>query len=264
MQEKESKIRVSHGWPFPTLFIRVNGIRDPNMAVQQTQNKNNRTRFVFVALTVLVFGLVIFNAYILTAPAKPVMETGVHFKGSVTILVKDPDGKIVSQTKNDTIFTGSYDFLMCVLFNDPVGCSSATNFGMMLTRQTTVTTTATLPLMGGGSFPLSPFIMDGIGLSANAVTAQGCSGLIIGNGLDAANSATSHTIQTNSILLTESWTFSGGTQAIQSVCLFPVTTSSAGIPSAALITSAAFAWETFATQTLTTGQSITVQWTFSF
>lgn len=227
------------------------------------QEKPNRTRFVIVALTILVLGLLIANGYLLSTPAQKA-QTGFNLKGIVTVLVKDANGKLVSQTKNDTINTNTFDYLACVVFNSPEGCTAALGYGMMVTDVTTVTTTATLPL--AFSFPVDPFVMTGMGLSSNIVTTAGCSGLLTTNGLAANNSAESHTVNTNSILLTQSWTFTGGSQSIQSVCLFPFAIKffTGAAASTVLISSLAFAWETFSPQTLTTGQSITIQWTFSF
>lgn len=223
--------------------------------------------FSYTALTVIALLAIANVAIISEYSGGHSYNESAKLRGVVQVFVKDSNGLIVSQTRNDTIFSGSYDFLVCALWNDVSGFGQAVTFAMMYTVITTITTTITLPQLQNG-YAVSPWIMNGVALSSNSVTTAACSGLLVGNGLSAKTATTSHTVQSNSILLTASFTYTGGSQAIQSVCLLPTGTPAAGgaayCPCNPLITSQAFAWETFSSQTLTNGQSITVQWTFSF
>lgn len=180
----------------------------------------------------------------------------IHLHGSVVITVKDPNGTVVSQVQNDTIYAVSYDYLICYLWN--VGCSNVAGLDFPIT---TITTTATIT-------SIMPFntVWMGLGLSPTAQSVGSCTNIINANGLTPmVAGTTSHALGSNSILLSQTWTATGS-QNVQAVCLLPATTSVfiSAFSSTVTGTGTDFASENFSLQSLTNGQSITIQWTFSF
>lgn len=226
--------------------------------------KLSKNRIIISVLTIIVIILVIVNVSLVLQPTA--VNSKLPMKGVITVKVVNPDGSIAKIVKNDTIFVGTYDNIMCALFFDVTACGSASGYNMFSQNLTTLTTTIILPISGGNG-PQPPFIMTGIALSSSVVTSSGCAGLLSASGLAATPASTSHTANTNSIVLTASFTYTGASQTIQSVCLLPKSTGAAlgrGQAGGVITASAAFAWETFSTVTLTTGQSISISWTFSF
>jgi hypothetical protein len=223
----------------------------------------------FVFAVILVLGIA--NVAILSAyySNQNLSTNYPAMKGTVQVFVKDAAGKIVSETKSDTIYSNSYDYIMCALFYDSSACAASgiLNNGMWPTAATTVTTTAVLPIR-----PV--YTLTAIALSNAVVGTSGCNGFISsGNGLAPSVATTTHTAATNSIVLTDSWTYTGASVTIYSVCLTeasyqnPSSVCVFGTGSGACAAGSVplvAASETFTGQTLTTGQSISVAWTLSF
>ena len=182
--------------------------------------------------------------------------------GLVTVTVTNPDGTVVSQTKQDAITTLSYDYIACLVWG--AGCSTANSGGggcYIFPCGTTITTTATI-----SSYLAFNTYAVGIGLSTASQTGSACNGLITTSGLSATVASVSHSTSNNSpiVTLTASWT-STGSISPQAVCLLPATTNAnvAAFSNAISQTGFDMAYENFSAQSLTSGQSISVTWSFN-
>lgn len=191
------------------------------------------------------------------------LKSGFSLYGVATISVSDPNGTIVSQTRADAISSAANDYLACVLFNNNCNGSSGGAESSLLFPSTTITTTATIT---NAQFYLASLV--GIALSTATVTNAGCSGVQTSNGLAPSVAGASYSSSGGTVTLSNSWTFTGSSVTITSVCLVsamgPEAPSQFGTtvinPSSDMTD---YAYESFTGQTLTEGQSISISWTFT-
>lgn len=206
--------------------------------MQKIKKNLSKTNITLIAIIVsLITMIIVSNTY----NSSPINDN-FGIKGYVTVRI---NGHVVTQ--NDAIYSGAYNYIMCDVYYNLGACTAA---GIILT--TTVTTTETLPVI---NFPLT-----GLVLSSVTQTNFACNGQISGSGLSGQVATQSYSISTNQIVLSASWTATSTINAINSICLFPVS------PPSTLITAIpAIAYENFVSQqSLSSGQSISVSWTFSF
>jgi hypothetical protein len=189
------------------------------------------------------------------------LNDSARLTGTVLVQVKDQNGTVVSQTKQDAITSISYDYIACLVWGTGCTLSDNTNCNVFPCGTTyTIATTITSML------PINTQLV-GLILSTGTQTSNTCVSGQSTNGLAPLVASTSHSggVNTPIITLTGSWTYTGTSVTITSVCLAPATTNAffTQFPNAVSQISSAMAYENFAGQTLSSGQSITITWTFN-
>jgi hypothetical protein len=195
------------------------------------------------------------------------MNDGFHYADTVNVYV---DGKLV-ETVHNQIMSIAYDYMVCKAFNDTTACNVV---GSYLPAPNYCFSGPSQSASKVSVWTFCNIKLGAIGLSSDSTTPQAgssaCPSLITSSGLTAAMATTSHTANTNTVVLTASWTASGS-QTVSKVCLFPVSTyepSPAASGTYSIITGPSnTAWaQTLLSSSvnLVSGQSLTVQWTFSF
>ena len=150
------------------------------------------------------------------------------------------NGKLV-YNQSDIIFVISYDFIICAIFGDSTACSTA----------------------GGSSIVGQPnHVLTGVGLSTDGTTPQAstalCPSELSGNGLSPVIATTSHSANTNNVILTATFTVGGSPQnGVQKACLDRVDSGTVQF-------AANFAADLFTPQNLGSGGTFILSWTFSF
>ena len=217
-----------------------------------------------IAFTAIAFSIAMLTFAGLSTFAN--QSNGLHEQAPLTgHIVVSVDGKAVYS--GDTIMTIDWDYFFCKVFNDTTACNFIGG------------------VYAGGAAPLCQFksFNNGVTVHNNFYSGSDCSEVamalstdatnqgntnwvlpaeLTGNGLDPAKAVTTHVANTNTIMLTASWTFTGTSQGnIQKVGLFPWNDGSNAFTNPGTLNSVAI--DTFTAQTLTTGQSLSIQWTFS-
>jgi hypothetical protein len=199
----------------------------------------------------------------------PALNDGFHYADTVNVYV---DGKLV-ETVHNQIMSIAYDYMVCKAFNDTNACNSvgayipSVNFCFSGPSQSASKTQV---------WTYCNVKLGAIGLSTDSTapssTSNVCPSLLSGSGLSTALATTTHTVGTNTVVLSASWTASASA-TVSKVCLFPVSTYEPSPPASgtyAIINNQAtgpVAWaQTLLSSSvsLVSGQSLTVQWTFSF
>ena len=236
-----------------------------------------KSKYFTAAALVVIALLVVSNITILSNQVKTNTATDNlgGLTGTVLVQIRDPNGTVVSQTQNDTITNLSYDYIACMVFGSTCGQfvgNSLGPYGVGVSTATTLITTITFATVSA-YYPVMSSL-DGLALSSGSQTSSAFQNTLTTNGLAPLAASVTHSagINTPIVTITGSWTFSGSSQAIQSIGLVPAACNNdylllPGPPACYVVAPAAtmtdFAYENFATQTLTTGQSIGVTWTFS-
>lgn len=188
--------------------------------------------------------------------------------GKETITIKI-DGKQVYYAEN-TISVIMYDYVICKIFNDTTACQAANGYyGAGASGVVNGCHTYT----GNGNSQTGVFysknMCSALGMvfssdtSTPVSTNPVCSVIFNSNGVLPKEATTSHAANTNTIILSQSWTATGTVNGIAKICLFPwddknnlFVTNNAGWALAIDLLSPS--------QSLTNGQAISAQWTFSF
>jgi hypothetical protein len=213
-------------------------------------------KFSVVMASVLIIALIA-GVMLGSSQVNKNYNENVALHGTVFVTVRDANGTVVSQTRNDTIYSASYDYIICYIWQTGCAYVNGLNF-----PSTTFITTATIT-----SFQPYNSVLNAMMLSSGTQSTDACTNVINSNSLSPTiASSIVHNQGSNQVLLTASWTATGS-QNVQSVCLGAGTTNAyiPQYPNSPLSGSTfSFASENFSTQSLTVGQSITIQWTFSF
>ena len=193
---------------------------------------------------------------------------GVPIRGTLTVY---KDGQVVYHAP-DVVTYIMYGYVVCKLFNDSNACAQ------MVTDFTATGSNGCLTVYSprGGTTTNNIFqsrsgcsaVGVGVSTSSSAPSAGGttCSTFQSTNGFSPVKATTSFSTNTNTITLTASWTASGSVSNLQQVYLFPYDDyrSSVVDNSGTLTTCFALAADTFTAQSVSSGQSLSVQWTFTF
>lgn len=222
---------------------------------------------IFLTSIILIAGLITGLAVATEYENAQFNHDYLHF-GHETLTVKIDD-KIVSYTEN-TISILFYDYVICKLFNDSTGCLSVNGYygagasGVINGCQYYTGNSNNLgnQFIGSKELCSSIAIVLSPGASTSASTPS-CSTIFNSNGITPQKATTSHAVNTNTVILSASWTASGTTNGIAYICLFPWNDKS----SVFVTNNAGWALAVDAVspvQSVTLGQAISAQWTFSF
>lgn len=227
--------------------------------------KINRREVAIVSLSLsvsLVAFLLLSTAVNLLYPVPSGPNEKLPLTGSLKVMV---DNKTVYSA--DTVMLLDYDYFFCKVFNDTNACNGAGAYysgGAAPNCQiaSSFLSATTVDKFFSGSDCSELGVVLSTDSTTQASTNYACSAQLSGSGLSGVKATTTHITATNSIMLTATWTYSGTSQGnIQKVCLFPWNDASnaINIPS----NNGAVAVDTFTAQTLTNGQSLTIEWTFT-
>ena len=182
-------------------------------------------------------------------------------KGTITVSV---NGHQVYS--GDTIMLLNYDYVICKVFNDTTACNTAGAYfgsGGVNNCQYFGNNGHARNNLWGGSLCSEVGLELSTDPTAPTNTFPYCTSALSGSGLSPLKATTTHAGGTNTVVLSGTWTFSGTSQSnIQKVCLalWNDQANAFNIPTGGNILAA----DTFPAQTLTTSQTLTLQWTLSF
>lgn len=195
------------------------------------------------------------------------LNENVSMRGTLSIY---KDGTQVYHT-DDVVTYSMYSFVVCKVFNDSTACSGAgSNYAGFSTGCSTEDVgSATIVTSSFYSRTMCSAIGVGISTSNSSPTAGGttCATTLTTNGLAPVKATTSFALNTNTVSLTASWTATAAQSNIQQVYLYPYNDYSGAVVPGSAYTSGncfALAADTFSAQSLSTGQSLSVVWTFTF
>lgn len=219
-----------------------------------------KSKMFYVSILLVGF-LGIFNVYLLSSnPGAGVKDNFKGLSGTVTVAI---DGVTVVQ--QDSINPISYDYIACMVWQ--TGCGSLTGSGnnLIFPQPLTYTTTATISSI----YPAMTYL-GALDLSSGTQTSNVCTNVLSTNGMNETVATITHSGQVNTpiVTLTASWTATSTISAIQSVCLTPATSNLyvsqfKNAPSEGTSNPTDYAYENFASQSLSSGQSITITWQFN-
>ena len=185
------------------------------------------------------------------------------------------DGQVVYQ-KADVVTYDMYSYIVCKLFNDSTACAAMAGNYASFSPGTNGCMVYTGDLTSGSYTDTAHFyskaLCSAIGVAisfSNVTPTQGgqCIAVITTNGGSPVKATTSFNLNTNSVTLTASWTASASLTGISSVYLFPYNDKSGVVVQVAGAGGSvchSLAADTFTSQSLSNGQSLSIQWTFSF
>lgn len=185
------------------------------------------------AFIILCFGMVYayYNGvYDMASPADKMA-----LKGEIEVKI---DGKTIFRNHN-VIFLAHYDYISCKLYNQSCTVAGLTP-----------------------GYNVATNLMDSAGLSTDSTTpvagSASCSGLITTSGLERKKAdSISHSANSISNVLTWTWTATATVNNVQKVCLYDRWTNNDTYVGP-------FAASLFTAANVQLGQSISVQWTFTY
>jgi hypothetical protein len=223
--------------------------------MQDVKNHSKRNGIFLCSAVIAIVALLGMNAFLLNQSVQVKQHSNLVLNGVLTLTV---DNKTV--VKQDTITTFSFDYISCLIWD--AGCTYVGSG--LFPATTTIITTATL------TGPLIATFLTALALSTSSQTSSTCTNAINANGLSPIVASTSHTQGSNTpvVTLLGSWTYTGSSITVSSVCLeiaqsgafITQLTNTPLVPSGS---TASYAYEDFSGQTLSSGQSIGLSWTFN-